>query len=132
MTTRLQATGVSSLAQSRARAERRANTRGAVRGVRERLNSATGQTLTFEQQIVSLFARNHLGGFTFQLAFALAVAALSAFLLPTAIAAAWGGSVVVAQLIVVLMARKVVSQDPIHLIRSDGSVTSPLLRRSAV
>lgn len=111
MTTRLQATGVSSLAQSRARAERRANTRGAVRGVRERLNSATGQSLTFEQQIVSLFARNLLGGFAFQLAFAVAVAALSFFLLPTSIAAAWSGMIVCTQLIVALMARKVVGQD---------------------
>ncbi len=112
MSTRLQATSVSSLAQSRARADRRRDTRSAVRGVRERLNSATGQTLTFEQQIVRLFAGNHLGGFAFQLVFALAVCAAAFFVLPTAIAATWSASIVLVQLVIALLARKVWREDP--------------------
>ncbi len=111
MSTRLQATGVSNLAQSRARADRRRDTRGAVRGVRERLNSATGQTVTFEQQIVALFARNHLGGFAFQLAFAVAVCAAVFFVLPPMMAGAWSLAIVSVQLVVGLMAKKVAHQD---------------------
>ena len=112
MSNRLQATGVTSLAQSRARAERRANTRGAVRGVRERLNSATGQTLNFEQQIVGLFASNHLGGARFQLAFALAVAGGSFLVLPWPVAAAWGVMLLSAQLVVLLLARRAAGEEP--------------------
>jgi two-component system cell cycle sensor histidine kinase PleC len=112
MSTRLQATGVSSLAQSRARAERRRDTRSAVRGARERLNSATGQTLTYEQQIVNLFARNHLGGFAFQLAFALAVCAGTFFVLPPLMAVAWSTAMVAVQLCVGIMAKKATGQDP--------------------
>lgn len=123
MSNRLQATGVSSLAQSRARADRRRDTRGAVRGVRERLNSATGQSLTFEQQIVGLFARNHLGGFTFQLAFTLLVCAGTFFILPAVLAGAWSLAVLGAQVIVVLLARKASGEDPdsldpVHWVRT--------------
>ena len=111
MSNRLQATGVTSLAQSRARAERRANTRGAVRGVRERLNSATGQTLNFEQQLVGLFASNHLGGSHFQFAFAALVIVGAVLVLPWPLAAAWGLMLASAQAIVLLLARKAAGED---------------------
>lgn len=111
MSTRLQATGVSSLAQSRARADRRRDTRTAVRGVRERLNSATGQTLTYEQQIVALFAGNHLGGFAFQLAFTVAVCAAAFFVMPPIMVGAWSVAITSVQLFVALMAKKVSRTD---------------------
>ncbi|MGD1887387.1 MAG: sensor histidine kinase, partial [Cohaesibacteraceae bacterium] len=112
MSSRLQAASVSSLAQSQARAERRRDTRSAVRGVRERLNSATGHELTFEQQIISLFAQNHLGSFAFQFAFALAVCAGTAVVLPTLAAGLWSTAMIGTQLATVYLARKVVGQDP--------------------
>ncbi|MFK7791776.1 MAG: sensor histidine kinase [Devosiaceae bacterium] len=115
MSTRLQATGVSSLAQSRARADRRRDTRSAVRGVRERLNSATGQSLTFEQQIVGLFAQNHLAGFAFQLALALAVCAALFFALPTALAATWSVTMISVQLFAALVAKKASQENPDEL-----------------
>ncbi len=112
MSTRLQATGISNLTQSRARAERRRDTRTAVRGVRERLNSATGHTLTFEQQIVGLFARNHLGSLAFQLGLAVAVGAAALLVLPIAVAGAWLALNILVQLTVGLMARNVSRKSP--------------------
>ncbi|MEM6382473.1 MAG: ATP-binding protein [Pseudomonadota bacterium] len=112
MSNRLQATGISTLAQSRARAERRATTRGAVKGVRERLNSATGQSLNFEQQIVGLFASNHLGGFRFQFAFAVFVIAGAFWVLPTIMVGVWGFALLTAQLLVLLLARRAAAEDP--------------------
>ena len=112
MSSRLQAASVSSLAQSQARAERRRDTRTAVRGVRERLNSATGHTLTFEQQIITLFARNHLGSFVFQFAFALAVCAATVFVLPPVLAVLWSAAMIATQLSTAYLARKVSRQDP--------------------
>lgn len=112
MSTRLQATGISSLAQSRARADRRRDTRGAVRGARERLNSATGQSLTFEQQIINLFATNHLGGFKFQLAFTLVIVCGGFLLFPPVVAGAWGLCALSAQLLIAFMARRAAQEDP--------------------
>ncbi|MEM1286846.1 MAG: HAMP domain-containing sensor histidine kinase [Pseudomonadota bacterium] len=112
MSQHLKATGISSLAQSRARAERRANTRGAVKGVRERLNSATGQPLNFEQQIVTLFAGNHRNGTGFQMAFSALVMTGAFFALPWPVAGAWALMMLSAHAVVIMLAQKVGRIDP--------------------
>ena len=107
MTTRLDATGASHLATSRARAARRRDTTRAVSGVRERLNSATGETLDFEQQLVALFARNQLGGFLFQIAFLIALSVALVLVAPLDLALGWSAAALITQCIVGLIVRRI-------------------------
>ncbi|MEM6711319.1 MAG: ATP-binding protein [Pseudomonadota bacterium] len=75
--------------------------------MRERLNSVTGNTLTFEQQIVGIYARSLLGGFAFQLALALAVGGAAFSVLPPAIAGFWLTAIVLSTIVIGVMARTV-------------------------